>query len=1193
MDVEPGYTLGAAARACPRERHAWAWLHARADDGSLASAHCLFIRSEPAESLVRSVLVIPRDEGADFLERDPQSPWVHTKPTPALLLEGTEESLDQRDAPVLPDRTEPSLDALRPTPGLILCARKLSASVRDDVRRRVSRNGHGRLDHGCDLGAGWLSQEELEADDLTRALINDGAEPVAERENGRQREGRPGDPGRSEREHGEIDMPHVMLVLGGDGAHLLRSRRGRRIGRASARWGRFACTRSRLLLSDPPDRARRNRESGATEHLRDALLAECGRDLREPQDEVTHEEGPLVDGLLEHEQGRLAVLSDARGPVGDSRVGQKERRRREVCGPPKRGADGQDLHTLFWCVVRPSRGRNAAQPRGEEIDHYKEVLDVGLLTVHLQTKVFEILHPNPEHDEAAEREDMQHDGFGLVRPTSWQFRLGRRGPRRLGGARPFGSAAGTYVPRPALGVTASVHGQQSMSAHPGERPTACTTTKAVVLVQSHEAGLRSLHLQRSPNELQHSLMLVHDGGITDPQHAVAQPLKVPVPTGVSAHTPSVMPAVHFHDEPGRRSHEVRDVTTNDDLAPKPNAELRARQRLPKPRFRERGRRPKHRGTPRKELRANTRDREPTMSRHEDLLSPQTCRLRPPKRRVDDSGGSLREGTSSHAREHLSRCPRRWQPTCAPGEACSSAGSGVRARLRERGACRSHRTPRDTLALVPEIQSSIYVRASGRLKEAEDSLRWYPDAITPLLSGAHRLSPVEGTTAVQRRTTAQMKTTSPACAQRSEAERAQARRGSRAQRSGTKWSGASTRGGASPNEYGEVATKVSSFAGTPFLEIAYVRDELGRITEKTETLANVTTVSAYTYDDVGRLLTVFENGGLAENYVYDANGNRTSSLNASGLFGASYDNQDRIVGYGSNIEYEFTDNGELLSRTDTATNDVTEYAYDAVGNLRGVVLPNGDEIEYLVDGQGRRVGKTVNGVFEKGWLWRGQLQPVAELDSAGNVSARFVHAEGSNVPELMVTTAATFRLVTDHLGSVRLVIDVGTGAVVQELAYDAWGRVVLDTNPGLQPFGFAGGLYEPETGLVRFGARDYDAEVGRWTSKDPLRFEGRDSNLFAYVHSDPQNRRDPSGLQEDRPPIKDDFYETCEQCQKAARKKRRECEQSCKNAGTKWDDCMWNCRDREDQDFHRCMAWFKNCTNPNRPHKPDPNCDAAE
>ena len=52
--------------------------------------------------------------------------------------------------------------------------------------------------------------------------------------------------------------------------------------------------------------------------------------------------------------------------------------------------------------------------------------------------------------------------------------------------------------------------------------------------------------------------------------------------------------------------------------------------------------------------------------------------------------------------------------------------------------------------------------------------------------------------------------------------------------------------------------------------------------------------------------------------------------------------------------------------------------------------------------------------------------------------------------------------------------------------------------------------EDYTGLVRFGARDYDAVTGRWTAKDPILFAGGDSNLYSYVHSDPVNFIDPSG-----------------------------------------------------------------------------------
>ncbi|MBD3322710.1 MAG: hypothetical protein GF350_16530 [Chitinivibrionales bacterium] len=49
----------------------------------------------------------------------------------------------------------------------------------------------------------------------------------------------------------------------------------------------------------------------------------------------------------------------------------------------------------------------------------------------------------------------------------------------------------------------------------------------------------------------------------------------------------------------------------------------------------------------------------------------------------------------------------------------------------------------------------------------------------------------------------------------------------------------------------------------------------------------------------------------------------------------------------------------------------------------------------------------------------------------------------------------------------------------------------------------GGLYDCETGLVRFGARDYAAEVGKWTSKDPIGFAA-DFNQFRYTKNDPVN-----------------------------------------------------------------------------------------
>ena len=92
----------------------------------------------------------------------------------------------------------------------------------------------------------------------------------------------------------------------------------------------------------------------------------------------------------------------------------------------------------------------------------------------------------------------------------------------------------------------------------------------------------------------------------------------------------------------------------------------------------------------------------------------------------------------------------------------------------------------------------------------------------------------------------------------------------------------------------------------------------------------------------------------------------------------------------------------------------------------------------------------------------------------------------------------------------MVINLQTGEVAQRMSYSAFGVVKEDSNPGFTPFGFAGGLYDPDTELTRFGARDYDAFTGRWTAKDPIRFNGGDTNLYRYVSNDPINLVDPEG-----------------------------------------------------------------------------------
>lgn len=309
-----------------------------------------------------------------------------------------------------------------------------------------------------------------------------------------------------------------------------------------------------------------------------------------------------------------------------------------------------------------------------------------------------------------------------------------------------------------------------------------------------------------------------------------------------------------------------------------------------------------------------------------------------------------------------------------------------------------------------------------------------------------------------------------------------------------------------DSYGDVSTYTAKASAAEVFKCDYTRDTLGRIAQKFETIGGVTTTYAYQYDNRERLTQVKRNGSVTHTYTYDGNGNRLSETTSGTVMG-TYDAQDRIATYG-NTTYVYNANGQWTQKTVGAA--ITGYNYDLLGNLRQVNLPDGRVLKYEVDGRNRRVGKRINGTLMQGFLYDGQLRPIAELDGAGAVVSQFVYALHANVPELILKGGSTYRVITDHLGSPRLVVDTATNAIVQRMDYDAFGKVEQDTNPGFQPFGFAGGLYDADTKLVRFGARDYDAETGRWTAKDPLQFGGGDSNLYGYAFGDPVNFVDPSG-----------------------------------------------------------------------------------
>jgi RHS repeat-associated protein len=318
-----------------------------------------------------------------------------------------------------------------------------------------------------------------------------------------------------------------------------------------------------------------------------------------------------------------------------------------------------------------------------------------------------------------------------------------------------------------------------------------------------------------------------------------------------------------------------------------------------------------------------------------------------------------------------------------------------------------------------------------------------------------------------------------------------------------------------DEHGSIATFRALRSGTAFYEYAVAqRDGQGRIVEIAETSSGQTHTKAYQYDALGRLHAVLTDGASTAVYTYTGNGNRESRETSSDTETGVYDAQDRIVSYGT-CSYTM-DAAGFLSARDCGAGAET-FTYDAAGALRSAATANGDTISYVIDPNGRRIGRRVNGALEKGWLYLDGLRPVAQLNGAGQLEAVYIYGTRANIPDYIVEKVSggdvLYRVIADHLGTPRRVVRASDGVIVHELDVDEWGRVLRETGIklGLHPFGFAGGLRDQDTGMVRFGARDYDPYTGRWTSRDPVLFSGGQANLYAYVDNDPVNHTDPTGL----------------------------------------------------------------------------------
>jgi RHS repeat-associated protein len=337
-------------------------------------------------------------------------------------------------------------------------------------------------------------------------------------------------------------------------------------------------------------------------------------------------------------------------------------------------------------------------------------------------------------------------------------------------------------------------------------------------------------------------------------------------------------------------------------------------------------------------------------------------------------------------------------------------------------------------------------------------------------------------------------------------------------------------------------------------------EQGKLQKKIEYWDGKSTEFAYQFDDKGHLLTVRQDGEVVEKYKYNQAGQRVEQQRkdqASGLGSGSgidgslyYDKQGKLAKAG---ETAFEYAGKNLEvRWDCQ--GLTRFYYGKDTLLDKVELPSGAAIRYEYDKTHCIVParRFKNGRLLAEYVWQDAFHLAGYLDQVQQLEYTFLYdAEGildkvrigllpqhkiwkpgpdadlseptvdwlagllaeSKMERLraMFSKPQELRCGTDHVGTLKILTDAG-GKLFKEIQRDSFGLKISDSFPDIfMPLGYAGGVEDPDTGLVHFGYRDYDPSTGRFTAPDPLGDTGGDHDLYDYCVDDPVTMNDPAGL----------------------------------------------------------------------------------
>jgi len=258
------------------------------------------------------------------------------------------------------------------------------------------------------------------------------------------------------------------------------------------------------------------------------------------------------------------------------------------------------------------------------------------------------------------------------------------------------------------------------------------------------------------------------------------------------------------------------------------------------------------------------------------------------------------------------------------------------------------------------------------------------------------------------------------------------------------------------------------------------------------------------------------GNQAEYYTYDPIGNRLTSHNNRSY---SYNVGNQLTDE-NGATYTYDRNGNLMQKT--SGDETATYYYDYENRLVRVERVESGEavvVDYKYDPFGRRIEKKVTpsplvgegggeGSTTTRYLYDNE-DILFEYDTSGIAGNRYVHGPGIDAPLAVEQKNKMYYYHADGLGSIVALTD-SAGGVVQDYQYDSFGNLKDQKNRIKQPYTYTAREWDTKAKLYYYRARYYNAEVGRFLSKDPIGFMGG-INPYNYVAGNPINWVDPFGL----------------------------------------------------------------------------------